>query len=78
MSQESIELAIGKALLNVEFRHLLFAKPGEALSGFDLTSSEKDRLLRVDSETFEILAQILNRLNPPTVNASHQKQEKKL
>ena len=76
MSQESIELAIGKALLNAEFRNLLFAKPEEALSGFNLTSSEKDRLLRVDSETLEFLAQTLNRLNPPTVNSSPHERKK--
>ena len=68
MSQESVELAIGKALLEEGFRNLLFAKPDEALSGFNLTSAEKSRLLRVDSETLEFLAQTLNRLNPTAVN----------
>ena len=70
MSQESVELAIGKALLEEEFRNLLFAKPDEALFGFNLTSAEKSRLLRVDSETLEFLAQTLNRLKPPAVNSS--------
>jgi hypothetical protein len=70
MTKEAIELAFGKALLEEEFRNLLFAKPEEALSGFSLSSAEKSRLLRVDSETLEFLAQILNRLNPPAVNSS--------
>ena len=59
MSQESVELAIGKAILNAEFRDLLFAKPQEALSGFNLTAAEKRGLLRVDSETLEWLARTL-------------------
>jgi len=70
MSKESVELVIGKVLLEEGFRNLLFAKPDEALSGFNLTSAEKSRLLRVDCETLEYLAQILNRLNHPAVNPS--------
>ena len=70
MSQESVELVIGKVLLEEEFRNLLFAKPDEALFGFNLTSAEKSRLLRVDCETLEFLAQTLNRLNHPPVNPS--------
>ena len=60
MSQESVELAIGKAILNAEFRDLLFAKPQEALSGFNLTADEKRGLLRLDFETLEFIANILN------------------
>lgn len=65
MAEEAVELVIGKALLNAEFRELLFAKPEEALSGFDLTASEKKHILWMDSETLESLAQILGRCTPP-------------
>jgi hypothetical protein len=60
MSQTSIEAVIGKAILNDEFRQLLFAGPEQALSAFDLTQAEKTKLRRVDSETLDILANILN------------------
>ncbi len=76
MTQESVELAIGKALLDEDFRSLLFAKPEQALSGFDLKPAEKSRILRVDSETLEFLAQILNRLNPPAKNPESHKRKK--
>lgn len=76
MTKESVELAIGKALLDEEFRNLLFAKPEQALAGFDLKPAEKSRLLRVDSETLEFLAQTLNRLNPPAKNPVSNKRKK--
>lgn len=60
MSQTSIESVIGKAILNDEFHQLLFADPEQALSGFSLTQTEKTKLRRVDSETLELLANILN------------------
>ncbi len=70
MAKEAVERVIGKALLNAEFRELLFAKPEEALSGFDLTAAEKKRILWVDSETLELLAQTLCRCIPPVEHPS--------
>ncbi len=59
MSQKAIEAVIGKAILNDEFRQLLFADPEQALAGFRLTQAEKTKLRRVDSETLEVLSNLL-------------------
>lgn len=64
MTKESVEFALGKALLEEEFRNLLFANPEEALSGFNLTATEKHTLLHLDSETLEWLARTLSRHLP--------------
>ncbi len=60
MSKQSLESAIGKAILDIEFRNTLFAFPDEALADFDLSAAEKNMLKRVDCETLELLAKTLN------------------
>ena len=60
MSQTSIEIMIGRAILNEAFRQLLFENPDQALDGLSFTDAEKSKLRRVDSETLELLANILN------------------
>ena len=76
MSQESIELAIGKALLDVEFRELLFANPEEALVDFYLTAAEKSGLLHLDSETLDWLAKNLDWGLLPAEGCTHKKRKK--
>jgi hypothetical protein len=60
MSKEAIEAVIGKAILDAEFRKLLLADPDQALTGFDLTDTEKASLKSMDSETMEALANTLD------------------
>lgn len=64
MSKESVQLLIGKAILDADFRQLLFADPEQALIGFKLTAAEKKHLLRVDSETLELMAKTLEAAQP--------------
>lgn len=59
MSQSSVERILGKALLDSDFRNALLENPEQALSGFSLTSNEKNYLKRMDSETLDQLAKIL-------------------
>jgi hypothetical protein len=60
MSKKGIEAVIGKTLLDEKFRRLLLADPDGALGGFNLNLTEKSSLKRMDSETLEFLAKILN------------------
>lgn len=60
MSKEAFQLAIGKAILDTEFRQALFSEPEQALLGFKLTLAEKISLKRLDSETLELLARLLH------------------
>ena len=60
MSQKSIESVIGKSILNDEFRLLLFEDPDKALAGFPLTRAERAKIMIVDSETLETLANTLD------------------
>jgi hypothetical protein len=59
MSKEAVQLVIGKAVLDADFRRCLFSAPEQTLRGFKLTAAEKRRLLKVDSETLELMAKIL-------------------
>lgn len=60
MSKKALESAIGKSILDQEFRQFLFALPDEALSHFRLTHAEKNAIKRLDSETLEFLAKTLS------------------
>jgi hypothetical protein len=64
MSKEAVQLIIGKAILDADFRRCLFAAPEQALSGYKLTAAEKKRLLKVDSEALELMAKILGVSEP--------------
>lgn len=60
MSKEALELALGKALLEPDFRLALLADPDQALAGFQLTKSENASIRRIDSETLDTLANIIH------------------
>jgi hypothetical protein len=60
MSKAVMEAVIGKAMLETGFRYALLANPDGALAAFDLLPREKARLKRLDNETLELLAKILN------------------
>jgi hypothetical protein len=60
MSRESVELIIGKVMLDAGFRDILLADPEKALEGFDLTQDEIACLKIMDAETMDSLANILD------------------
>ena len=59
MSQDAIEYVLGKTILNTPFRNLFFSDPDHALSSFTLTNKEKSYLKRMDAESLELLAAII-------------------
>ena len=62
MSQISVELALGRAILDSDFRERFFENPEEALAVFDLTQEEKTRIKKVDSETMDMMARTFSRV----------------
>ena len=56
MSQDVVRLIIGRAVLENEFRELLFADPDQALEGYDLTDKEIAGLKRINRDRFDELA----------------------
>lgn len=52
MTMDAIEQVIGRAVLDEEFRELLFSDPEKALAGFDLTDEERKKLLAMAQEEF--------------------------
>lgn len=60
MSKEAFEAAIGKAIVEIEFRCLLLADPDQALGGFELTDEETSILKKIDDETLEALSDALD------------------
>ncbi len=60
MSKEAIESVIGKIVLDAEFREAFAASPDQALTGFDLTETEKASLKSMDVETMDALAHTLD------------------
>jgi hypothetical protein len=56
MSKESVQAIIGKAVLDNEFREVLFANPDQALAGYELTEVEVAALKAIDAETMESFA----------------------
>lgn len=59
MSQDAIEHILGKIILNTPFRNLFFSDPERALAGFTLIDNEKSYLKRMDAESLELLADII-------------------
>ncbi len=51
MSIEVLESVIGKALLDTEFRNLLMIDPETALVGFELSDTEKARLINSNRQS---------------------------
>ena len=60
MSKKAVEAVIGKAVLDCEFRESLFADPGEALAGYELTAEEIAALKAIDAEAIESFAGALD------------------
>ena len=60
MTQQAIEAVIGKAVMENEFREVLFANPDEALAGYELTDEETVALKSIDAETLESFAGALD------------------
>jgi hypothetical protein len=56
MSKEAVQAVIGKAVMESEFRELLFANPDQALEGYELTDEETAALKAIDAETMESFA----------------------
>jgi hypothetical protein len=50
MSKEAMEVIIGKAVLDTEFREMLFANPDEVLAGYDLSEEEAAALKALDAK----------------------------
>ena len=59
MSKNTMKAVIGKAMLDTEFRNALLADSDMALAPFDLTEAEKANLKKIDSETLDTFAQMM-------------------
>jgi hypothetical protein len=59
MSTNTMKAVIGKAMLDTEFRNALLADSDMALATFDLTEAEKANLKKIDSETLDTLAHLM-------------------
>lgn len=59
MSQRELEAVIGRAVMDEEFRLLLFADPNAALAGYELTEEEVVALKRLDVESLDACADIV-------------------
>ena len=58
--QRDLEAVIGRAVLDEAFRHLLFADPDTALASYELTEDELAALKRVDAESMDASATVLD------------------
>jgi hypothetical protein len=56
MSKEAVESIIGRAVVDSEFREVLFADPDRALAGYDLLEAEVAALKAIDAEAMESFA----------------------
>jgi hypothetical protein len=59
MSKRDLEAVIGRAVVDEEFRLLLFADPNAALTGYELTEDEVVALKRLDAESLDACADIV-------------------
>ena len=55
MSQDGIKQVIGRAVVDAEFKNLLFSNSAEALKGFDLTAEEAAGLRKIPQADFDKL-----------------------
>ena len=53
MSQDAVSQIIGRAVVDAEFRQLLFSNPDQALQGYDLTEDEWDALKNLKQDDLE-------------------------
>ncbi len=56
MSKENVQTIIGRAILEPDFRTLLFTEPAKALEGYKLTTEETTSLKNLDREKFDLAA----------------------
>lgn len=56
MSLESLQTIIGRAVMEPEYRDLLFSDPEAALEGYELSEEEKAALKGLELETFDEVA----------------------
>lgn len=59
MSKNTMKAVIGIAMLDTEFRNALLADSDMALAPFDLTEAEKANLKKIDSETLDTFAHMM-------------------
>ena len=80
MSIENIQLILGKASIDAEFRQLLLGDPQSALSSYLLTIKEKNSLMLIDGETLERMAYAFTISQSPKIRweASHPKSQPEL
>ncbi len=60
MSKETVQTIIGRAILEPDFRTLLFTDPIKALEGYDLTEAEAQSLKTLDKEKFDEAASLVD------------------
>ncbi len=53
MSKENVQTIIGRAILEPDFRTLLFTEPAKALEGSELTAEETSSLKNLNRENFD-------------------------
>ena len=53
MSHKDVEQIISRAVVDEQFRELLFTSPNEALTGHDLTADERQALQGLSREKFD-------------------------
>jgi hypothetical protein len=56
MSFENVEKIIGRAIMEGEYRELLFSEPDKALEEYELTVEEKSALKSIDRNKFDEVA----------------------
>ncbi len=56
MSKQAVEAVIGRAVVDSEFRDILFEDPDRALAGYDLAEAEVAALKAVDAEAMASFA----------------------
>ena len=53
MAHDAVSQVIGRAVIDAEFRTLLFSNPTQALQGYDLSSDEVEALKNLKLEDLE-------------------------
>ena len=56
MSIENVQTIIGKAIMETEYRELLFTEPDNALEDYELTEEEKSVLKGMERDKFDTVA----------------------
>lgn len=56
MSLDSVQVIIGRAVSELEYRDLLFDNPDKALGGYDLTEEEAYALKKLQRKRFDAVA----------------------